>query len=62
MLKHVEVLKDKYDKGELAIKEMGIPFLGVADFLDKQLETLLEKYDECQEQKEEQEKRSRKRS
>ena len=57
---HVEVLKDKYDKGELAIKEMDIPFLGVADFLDKQLETLLEKYDEWQEQKEEQEKRSRK--
>ena len=54
----MEVLKDKYDKGELAIKEMDIPFLGVADFLDEQLETLLEKYDEWQEQKEEQEKRS----
>ena len=57
---HVEVLKDKYDKGELAIKEMDLPFLGVADFIDKQLETLLEKYAEWQEQKEEQEKRSRK--
>ena len=59
---HAEVLKEKYEKSELAIKEMGIPFLGVADFIDKQLETLLEKYAEWQEQKEEQEKRSRKRS
>jgi hypothetical protein len=37
---------------------MDLPFLGVADFIDKQLETLLEKYAEWQEQKEEQEKRS----
>jgi len=59
---HAEVLKEKYEKGELAIKEMDLPFLGVADFIDKQLETLLEKYAEWQEQKEEQEKRSRKRS
>jgi len=57
---HVEVLKEKYEKGELAIKEMDLPFLGVADFLDKQLETLLEKYAEWQEQREEHEKRSRK--
>jgi len=58
---HVEVLKEKYDKGELALKEMDLPFLGVADFLDKQLEDLLEKYGEWQEQKEEHEKRQRKR-
>jgi len=59
---HVEVLKEKYEQGELAIKEMDMSFLGVADFLDKQLDTLLEKYDEWQKQKEEeQEKRQRKR-
>jgi len=58
---HVEVLKEKYEKGEWAIKEMNLPFLGVADFLDKQLETLLEKYAEWQQQEEEREKRQRKR-
>lgn len=54
---YVEVRKEKYEKGESAIKEMNLPFLGVADFLDKQLETLLEKHMEWQQQKEEHEKR-----
>ena len=57
---HAEVLKEKYEKCELAINEMELPFLGVADFIDKQLETLLEKYEEWQEQAEEHEKTSRK--
>lgn len=52
---YVELQKEKYEKGELAIKEMGLPFFGVTDFLDKQLEDLLEKYDEWQQQKEEHE-------
>jgi hypothetical protein len=58
---HVEALKEKNEKGELAIKEMDLPFLGVADFLGKQIETLLEKYSEWQQQKEEHKKRQRKR-
>jgi len=56
---YVEVQKEKYEKGESAIKEMNLPFLGVTDFLDKQLETLLEKHAEWQGQKEEHEKRQR---
>jgi len=59
---YVEVQKEKYEKGELAIKEMNLPFLGAADFLDKQLATLLEKHAEWQQQKEEHEKRQRKRN
>jgi len=59
---YVEVQKEKYEKGELAIKEMNLPFLGAADFLDKQLATLLEKHAEWQQQEEEHEKRQRKRN
>jgi len=59
---YVEVRKEKYERGELAIKEMNLPFLGAADFLDKQLETLLEKHTEWQQQKEEHEKTKRKRN
>ncbi|HKZ93195.1 MAG TPA: ribbon-helix-helix domain-containing protein [Candidatus Bathyarchaeia archaeon] len=59
---YVEVQKEKYEKADSAVKEMNLPYLGVADFLDKQLETLLEKHAEWQERKEEQEKRERKRN
>ena len=52
--KHVEILKEKYDRGEAAIKEMRLPFLGIADYLDKQLETLLEKNSELNQGEEEQ--------
>lgn len=55
---YVEVLKEKYEKGETVIKEVGMPFLGVADYLDKQLETLLEKYDEWKSEEPERKKRS----
>lgn len=43
---HVEFLRDKYEKAEQLIQETGMPFLGVADFLEKQLDALLEKYSE----------------
>ncbi len=59
---YVEVRKEKYEKADLAIKEMNLPYLGAADFVDKQLDTLLEKSAEWQQQKEEHEKRQRKRS
>jgi len=58
---YIEVQKEKHEKGESAIKEMNLPFLSVADFLDKQLENLLEKYTEWQRQREEHEKTQRKR-
>jgi len=56
----IEVHKEKYEKGDTAIKEMNLPYLGIADFADKQIDTLLEKHAEWQQQKEEQEERQRK--
>jgi hypothetical protein len=59
---YIEVNKDKYEKGDVAIKEMSLPYLGITDFADKQVDILLEKYAEWQQQKEEQERRHRKKS
>jgi hypothetical protein len=59
---YVEVQKEKYEKAEEVIKEMSLPFLGAADFVDKQLENLLEKRAEWQRQSEEHETRQRKRN
>jgi len=56
----VEVHKEKYEKSDTVIKEMNLPYLGVADFIEKQLDALLEKYTEWQQQKEEHERRQRK--
>jgi hypothetical protein len=56
----VEVHKEKYQKSDTVIREMNLPCLGVADFIEKQLDALLEKYAEWQQQKEEQERRQRK--
>jgi len=58
---YIEVQKEKYEKVEAAIKEINLPYLGTADFVDKQLESILDKYDEWQRQKQEDEKRQRKR-
>ena len=57
---YIEMNKDRYEKGDTAIKEMNLPYLGITDFADKQIDTLLEKYAEWQQQKEEQERRQRK--
>lgn len=59
---YLEVQKEKFEKAEEVIKEMSLPFLGAADFVDKQLETLLEKRAEWQRQSEEHETRQRKRN
>jgi len=59
---YVEVQKEKYEKAESAIKEMSLPFLGAADFIDKQLEAVLEKYGEWQQQKEEHESKTPKKN
>jgi len=53
--------KEDYEKLQRAMKEMGMPFLSVDDFIDQQIEGLLEKYAEWTDQKEEHKKRSRKR-
>jgi hypothetical protein len=59
---YIEVHKDKYEKGDTVIKEMSLPYLGITDFADKQIDTLLEKHAEWQQQKEEHERRQRKKS
>jgi len=59
---YVEVQKEKYEKAESAIKEMSLPFLGAADFIDKQLEAVLEKYGEWQQQEEEHESKTTKKN
>ncbi len=59
---YIEVQKEKYEKAEAAVDEMNLPYLGATDFVDKQLEALLEKREEWQQQKEAYEKKQRKRS
>ncbi len=59
---YIEIQREKYEKGDAAVKDMNLPYLGATDFVDKQLEVLLGKYAEWQQQKEEQERRQRKRS
>jgi len=58
----IEVHKEKYEKGDAAIKEMSLPYLGITDFTDKQIDTLLEKHTEWQQHKEQLDERQRKRS
>jgi Arc/MetJ-type ribon-helix-helix transcriptional regulator len=43
---YVEILKDKYEKLEAAIKEMSMPYCNASDFLHKQVDEMLEKYEE----------------
>jgi len=59
---YIEIHKDKFEKGDTAVKEMSLPYLGITDFADKQIDTLLEKHAEWQQQKEEHERRQRKKS
>ena len=59
---YIEIHKEKYEKGDTAIKEMNLPYLGIADFADKQIDTLLEKHAELQQHKERSDERQRKRS
>jgi hypothetical protein len=40
---YIEIPKTKYDKAQHAIKEAGLPFSSVSDFIDQQIESLLEK-------------------
>jgi len=49
---YVEIAKDKYEKLEAALDEMNAPYLSAADFIEKQIDEVLEKYDSWQEEKE----------
>ena len=59
---YIEVNKDRYEKGDTAIKEMNLPYLGITDFADKQIDILLEKHAEWQQHREQLDQRQRKRS
>jgi hypothetical protein len=48
---HIEVLREKYELGEKIIKETNMPFMGVADFLEQQLDTLIKNYEEWKSKK-----------
>jgi len=56
---YIETRKDEYEKLETAIKEMELPFHGAEDYVNQQIRTALEKYDEWQQQREEHERRRR---
>jgi hypothetical protein len=45
-LEYQEALTEKMEKAERAIKDQGLPFLGVIDYLEQQLDTLLRNYEE----------------
>ncbi len=58
---YVEIPKDKYEKLKTAIEEMNTPYHSASDFIHRQVDEVLEKYDRWLEEKEEHEKRERKR-
>jgi uncharacterized HAD superfamily protein len=42
---HFKILRDKHERCKFAIKEMNLPFSDVADYLEKQIENLLQQYE-----------------
>ena len=56
----LEVPKEEYERLQQAMKDMGMAFLSVDDFVEEQMKGLLEKYAEWLRQREEYEKKSRK--
>jgi hypothetical protein len=57
---YLEIPKEEYERMQQAIKDMGMSYLSADAFVDHQIKSLLEKYDDWSKQKEEYEKRSRK--
>ncbi|MCW4019404.1 MAG: ribbon-helix-helix domain-containing protein [Candidatus Bathyarchaeota archaeon] len=51
-VEYIEIPKEDYEKMEQAIEEMDTPFCCVEDFINQQVQTLLEKYDSWVKQKE----------
>jgi metal-responsive CopG/Arc/MetJ family transcriptional regulator len=58
---YVEIPRDKYERLEAAVKEMNTPYHSASDFVHKQVDEVLEKYDAWLEEKEEHRKASLKR-
>jgi len=58
---YVEIPREKYERLDTAVKEMSTPYHSASDFVYKQVDEVLEKYDKWQEEKEKHEKRQQKR-
>jgi metal-responsive CopG/Arc/MetJ family transcriptional regulator len=58
---YLEIPREKYERLEAAVKEMNTPYRSAADFINNQIDEVLEKYDKLQEEKVEHDKRQRKR-
>ena len=59
---YIEIPKDQCERLNEAIKQMNMPYRSAEDFIHKQVEEVLKKYDKWLEEKEQQQKRQRKRS
>jgi metal-responsive CopG/Arc/MetJ family transcriptional regulator len=55
----LEVSKEEYERLQQAMKDMGMPFVSVDNFVEEQIKSLLEKYAEWLKQREEYEKKGR---
>jgi len=49
---YVEVSKEDYEKLNMAVKEMSTPYSNAVDFIQKQIQKVLEQYEEWQRRKE----------
>jgi Arc/MetJ-type ribon-helix-helix transcriptional regulator len=58
---YIEIPREKYERLDVAVKEMSTPYHGASDFVHKQVDEVLEKYDSWLQEKEEHEKKQRKR-
>ena len=58
---YVEIPKEKFQRLETAVKKMSTPYHSPSDFVHKQVDEALDKYDAWLQEKEEHEKRQRKR-
>jgi len=57
---YIEIPREKYERLDAAVKEMSTPYHGASDFVNKQVDEALEKYDAWLREKEEHEKKQRK--
>ena len=58
---YIEIPREKYERLDAAVKEMSTPYHGASEFVYKQVDEVLEKYDVWLQEKEEHEKKQRKR-
>jgi len=58
---YVEIPREKYERLDVAVKEMNTPYHSASDLVRKQIDEVLEKYNRYLEEKEEHKKTSRKR-